>query len=96
MLHIPCTTQHPSLPYLNNTSNDAFDATTGVDVHKAESVVNLTGGNRTLVLLLSKAFLVAGLGLLGCSIAAAADGRVSGMLAAAIACGYVYQGPPFR
>lgn len=76
-------------------SNDAFDASTGVDQHKAESVVNLTG-NRIGVLLLSKLFLLAGLGLLGSSIAAAADVRVSAMLAAAIACGYVYQGPPFR
>jgi 1,4-dihydroxy-2-naphthoate octaprenyltransferase len=66
-------------------------------VHKAESVVNLTG-NRTGVLLLSKLFLAAGVGLLSSSIAAAAntDGRVTAMLAAAIACGYVYQGPPFR
>lgn len=76
-------------------SNDAFDASTGVDVHKVESVVNLTG-NRTAVLLVSKLFLLAGLGLLGTGIAAAADARVSAMLAAAIVCGYVYQGPPFR
>lgn len=76
-------------------SNDAFDASTGVDVHKAESVVNLTG-NRNAVLLVSKLFLLAGVGLLGTGIAAAADARVSAMLAAAIVCGYVYQGPPFR
>jgi 1,4-dihydroxy-2-naphthoate octaprenyltransferase len=68
-----------------------------VDVHKAESVVNLTG-NRNGVLLLSKLFLLAGVGLLGSGIAeaAAVDSRVPAMLAAAIVCGYVYQGPPFR
>jgi 1,4-dihydroxy-2-naphthoate octaprenyltransferase len=66
-----------------------------VDVAKPESVVNLTG-NRTAVLLLSKLFLAAGVGLLGASIAAAHDGRVAAMLGAAICCGYVYQGPPFR
>jgi 1,4-dihydroxy-2-naphthoate octaprenyltransferase len=64
-------------------------------VHKAESVVNLTG-NRNGVLLLSKMFLLAGVSLLGTGISAAGDGRVSAMLAAAIVCGYVYQGPPFR
>lgn len=88
---------HPNHCVAPACSNDAFDASTGVDVHKAESVVNLTG-NRTGVLLLSKLFLAAGLGLLSSSIAAATqtDGRVTAMLAAAIACGYVYQGPPFR
>lgn len=44
-------------------SNDAFDASTGVDGGKPESVVNLTG-NRNGVLLLANAFLVAGAALL--------------------------------
>jgi hypothetical protein len=76
-------------------SNDAFDATTGVDKTKRESVVNLTGSRRG-VLLAAKAFLAAGLWLLAAAIGAAHDGRVAAMLAAAIACGYLYQGPPFR
>eukprot|EP00879_Flechtneria_rotunda_P013950 GHRR01014570.1.p1 GENE.GHRR01014570.1~~GHRR01014570.1.p1 ORF type:complete len:382 (+),score=117.61 GHRR01014570.1:352-1497(+) len=78
-----------------NLSNDAFDATTGVDVHKAESVVNLTG-NRNGVLLLAKLFLVAGMALLGTNINAAAYNTVLQMLGLAIACGYIYQGPPLR
>ena len=44
-------------------SNDAFDASTGVDGGKPESVVNLTG-NRKGVLLLANAFLAAGGALL--------------------------------
>ena len=40
-------------------SNDAFDATTGVDGDKPESVVNLTG-NQGGVLALANAFLAAG------------------------------------
>lgn len=76
-------------------SNDAFDAATGVDEHKHESVVNLTG-NRNGVLLTAKLFLAAGLGLLAGNINTAHDPRVLYMLGAAIVCGYVYQGPPFR
>ena len=40
-------------------SNDAFDAETGVDKSKAESVVNLTG-NRKAVLAVANGFLLAG------------------------------------
>lgn len=57
--------------------------------------MNLTG-NRTAVLAAAKAFLVAGLWLLGACVGAANDWRVVGALGAAIACGYLYQGPPFR
>ena len=52
-----------SLLLLVVASNDAFDASTGVDGGKPESVVNLTG-NRNGVLLLANAFLVAGAALL--------------------------------
>jgi 1,4-dihydroxy-2-naphthoate octaprenyltransferase len=76
-------------------SNDAFDADTGVDQSKPESVVNLTG-NRPAVLLLSKAFLAAGVGVLSWGISSAADPAVAPLLGAAICCGYLYQGPPFR
>jgi 2-carboxy-1,4-naphthoquinone phytyltransferase len=76
-------------------SNDAFDAQTGVDSTKPESVVNLTG-SRPLVLTVSLLFLAAGLSLLARFTTAAGDARVLAMLAFSIACGYVYQGPPFR
>eukprot|EP00877_Chromochloris_zofingiensis_P007993 jgi/Chrzof1/3447/Cz12g25220.t1 len=78
-----------------NLSNDAFDASMGVDRHKLESVVNLTG-SRTLVMTAAWAFFALGLALLGVHIGAAHDSRVTSYLATAIACGYVYQGPPFR
>ncbi|KAL6763001.1 UbiA prenyltransferase family [Haematococcus lacustris] len=78
-----------------NLSNDAFDAATGVDVSKPESVVNLTG-SRPLVFWSSLGFLAAGVSLLLRQIAATGDSRVTVMLALAISCGYVYQGPPFR
>lgn len=77
-------------------SNDAFDSATGVDRTKRESVVNLTGGKQGLVLLLANLFLLAGAGLLTRLVASAANGQAAGMLVAAIACGYLYQGPPFR
>ena len=48
------------------------------------------------MLLLAKALLLAGVGLLGHLIAGCGDGRPAAMLAFSIACGYVYQGPPFR
>lgn len=85
----------PSSPSVR--SNDAFDAATGVDAAKAESVVNLTG-SRGGVLAAAKLFLAAGAWLLATAIGAGAagDARVPAMLAAAVACGYVYQGPPFR
>ncbi|GLC71657.1 hypothetical protein PLESTF_001146300 [Pleodorina starrii] len=84
-----------------NLSNDAFDAQTGVDATKPESVVNLLGGGpsrRAAVLLLAKSLLVAGVALLANLIASApaGDPRPAGLLAFSIACGYVYQGPPFR
>lgn len=47
------------LTLLGACSNDAFDAETGVDKSKAESVVNLTG-NRKAVLAVANGFLLAG------------------------------------
>ncbi|KAK9823681.1 hypothetical protein WJX72_004586 [[Myrmecia] bisecta] len=78
-----------------NLSNDAFDAETGVDGDKPESVVNLTG-NRTGVLLLANLFLAVGLATLAYAISSVGDPRIGYMLGAAICMGYVYQGPPFR
>lgn len=57
--------------------------------------MNLTG-SRGRVLLAAKAFLAAGLWLLAGAVGAAHDARVPAALGAAIACGYLYQGPPFR
>ena len=68
---------------------------TGVDAAKAESVVNLTG-KRGLVLALANMFLLLGVLWLGRLVSITRDVRVGVMLAVAIACGYVYQGPPFR
>lgn len=78
-----------------NLSNDVFDAETGVDVNKANSLVNLTG-NKRLIFALANVCL--GAGLLG--VAAIAlwqrDFTVIGLILACCALGYIYQGPPFR
>ncbi|KAK9827327.1 hypothetical protein WJX81_005647 [Elliptochloris bilobata] len=78
-----------------NLSNDAFDAETGADVSKAESVVALTG-NRKAVLAAANVSLLGGVALLGRAVADSGDLRVGLVLAAAIFMGYLYQGPPFR
>lgn len=46
------------------SSNDGFDAATGVDKNKAESVVNLTGGRAGPILAVSFALLAVGAWLL--------------------------------
>eukprot|EP00897_Mesotaenium_endlicherianum_P006989 jgi/Mesen1/6318/ME000326S05459 len=76
-------------------SNDAFDAETGVDKDKKESVVNMIGSQKGV---LAVSFLCLALGVGGILLGAASvgDPRVALLLAAAIACGYVYQCPPFR
>ncbi|KAK9917091.1 hypothetical protein WJX75_000805 [Coccomyxa subellipsoidea] len=79
-----------------NLSNDAYDADTGVDEAKEESVVNLTGGNRGGVLALANGCLLAGGWLLHAGSKAAGDVHVGAALALAIGMGYLYQGPPFR
>lgn len=78
-----------------NLSNDAYDAETGVDKNKKESVVNITGSQKGV---LSAAYACLALGALGIFKAAQqiGDMRVVGLLSAAILCGYVYQCPPFR
>jgi 1,4-dihydroxy-2-naphthoate phytyltransferase len=78
-----------------NLSNDVFDSTTGVDKTKPESVVNLTG-SRIKVLVVAVAFLFAGSGLLFSLLSTVPNVLVPKMLYAAICCGYLYQGPPFR
>ncbi len=53
-------------------------------------------GNRPLVFGLSLAFFAAGTSLLGALLSVTGDPRPLALLAFSIACGYVYQGPPFR
>jgi 2-carboxy-1,4-naphthoquinone phytyltransferase len=78
-----------------NISNDVFDSDTGIDVNKAESLVNLTG-NRNLMFWLANLFL--GLGTLGIIAIAWWQQDLTVVAIVAIACflGYTYQGPPFR
>ncbi|KAL2644969.1 hypothetical protein R1flu_012556 [Riccia fluitans] len=78
-----------------NLSNDAYDAETGVDKLKKESVVNITGSQKG-VLWAAFACLVVGLVGLINGASQAGDMRVAALLVLAIACGYVYQCPPFR
>ncbi|KAI8111288.1 hypothetical protein M9434_004860 [Picochlorum sp. BPE23] len=78
-----------------NLSNDVFDSATGVDKNKAESVVNLTGDWRK-VFLIANAFFILGVGILFSIIAQVPNEFVTKALYAAICCGYLYQGPPFR
>jgi 2-carboxy-1,4-naphthoquinone phytyltransferase len=78
-----------------NISNDVYDSDTGIDINKAESVVNLTG-NRNLMFWLGNLFLVSGL----MGIAAISwwqqDLTVVGLVLLSCFLGYTYQGPPFR
>ncbi|KAL3687681.1 hypothetical protein R1sor_013990 [Riccia sorocarpa] len=78
-----------------NLSNDAYDAETGVDKLKKESVVNITGSQKG-VLWAAFACLVVGLAGLITGASQAGDNRVAALLVLAISCGYVYQCPPFR
>jgi 2-carboxy-1,4-naphthoquinone phytyltransferase len=78
-----------------NISNDVFDSDTGIDVNKAESVVNLTG-NRNLMFWLANLFLVCGiLGIVAISWWQQ-DLTVVAIVLLACFLGYTYQGPPFR
>ena len=78
-----------------NSSNDVFDADTGIDINKQHSLVNLTG-NKPLIFWLSNLFL--GLGLLGIGLITywQQDWIVIKLIALACFFGYTYQGPPFR
>jgi 2-carboxy-1,4-naphthoquinone phytyltransferase len=78
-----------------NISNDVFDSDTGIDVNKAESVVNLTG-NRNLMFWLANLFLLCGiLGIVAISWWQQ-DPTVIAIVLLACFLGYTYQGPPFR
>lgn len=80
-----------------NLTNDAFDFSTGIDVAKAESVVNLLGGTsdaQRMVLVVAHVLLLAAWGVL--RVLAGHDPAVLYLLAGCIFAGYTYQGPPFR
>jgi 1,4-dihydroxy-2-naphthoate octaprenyltransferase len=78
-----------------NISNDVFDSDTGIDVNKAESVVNLTG-NRNLMFWLGNLFL--SLGIAGIATIAWWQQDLTVVEIVLLCCflGYTYQGPPFR
>lgn len=78
-----------------NLSNDVFDADTGIDIHKAHSVVNLTG-NRSLVFWLSNFCLVLGIAGIIAICWWQQDWTVLGLVSLCCLLGYTYQGPPFR
>jgi 2-carboxy-1,4-naphthoquinone phytyltransferase len=78
-----------------NISNDVFDADTGIDVHKAESVVNLTG-NRNLMFWLSNLLLAGGLLGIVAICWLQQDWTVLAIVLLCCFLGYTYQGPPFR
>jgi 1,4-dihydroxy-2-naphthoate octaprenyltransferase len=78
-----------------NLSNDVFDAETGVDIHKENSLVNLTG-NKSLIFWIGTALLVAGLLGIGAIAFWQQDFTVIGLILLCCAIGYIYQGPPFR
>jgi 2-carboxy-1,4-naphthoquinone phytyltransferase len=78
-----------------NISNDVFDSDTGIDVNKAESIVNLTG-NRNLMFWLGNTFLL--LGISGIITIAWWQQDITVIAIVLLCCflGYTYQGPPFR
>lgn len=78
-----------------NISNDVFDSDTGIDINKAESVVNLTG-NRNLMFWLGNGFLA--LGILGIMTISWWQQDITVVAIVLLSCflGYTYQGPPFR
>jgi 1,4-dihydroxy-2-naphthoate octaprenyltransferase len=78
-----------------NLSNDVFDAETGVDVNKANSLVNLTG-NKPLIFWISNGCLLLGLLGIGAIALWQQDLTVIGLILLCCAIGYIYQGPPFR
>ena len=78
-----------------NISNDVFDSDTGIDVNKAESVVNLTG-NRQLMFWLGNLCLLSGIAGIATISWWQQDPTVMVMVSIACFLGYTYQGPPFR
>ena len=78
-----------------NLTNDVFDADTGVDVNKANSLVNLTG-NRSLIFWIGTLCLALGLLGVGAISFWQRDLTVIALICVCCFLGYIYQGPPFR
>ncbi len=78
-----------------NLSNDVFDAETGIDVRKAESIVNITG-RKSLIFWISNLILI--LAIAEIIIIAWLQHSPIVLLIVLLCCalGYSYQGPPFR
>ena len=71
---------------------------TGVDSEdrKPESIVNLTGWSWKALLVISMVLLALGVAMLAKPVMSTGSALPGQLLGAAIACGYIYQGPPFR
>jgi 1,4-dihydroxy-2-naphthoate octaprenyltransferase len=65
-------------------------------VSKPESIVALTGLDWRLLLVAAFAMLFAGVWIMAGPLASCGSSLPAAMLMAAIFCGYLYQGPPFR
>jgi 1,4-dihydroxy-2-naphthoate octaprenyltransferase len=78
-----------------NLTNDVFDSETGVDVNKANSLVNLTG-RKSLIFGIGNLCLLFGLSGIGTIAFWQKDLTVIGLILLCCALGYIYQGPPFR
>lgn len=78
-----------------NFSNDVFDATTGVDVNKRNSLVNMTG-NSPLIFKIANGCLALGIAGIGAIALIQQDPMVLWLVLGCCALGYIYQGPPFR
>jgi 2-carboxy-1,4-naphthoquinone phytyltransferase len=78
-----------------NISNDVFDSDTGIDINKAESIVNLTG-NRNLMFWVGNFFLLLGIAGIGSIAWVQQDITVVEIVLLCCFLGYTYQGPPFR
>jgi 2-carboxy-1,4-naphthoquinone phytyltransferase len=78
-----------------NFSNDVFDAETGVDVNKRNSLVNMTG-KKSLIFWIAHGCLALGLTGIGAIARLQHDPMVIWLVLGCCAIGYIYQGPPFR
>jgi len=78
-----------------NLSNDVFDAETGIDIRKTESIVNITQ-NKNLIFLISNIFLT--IGILEIVSINILQKKIMVLILVLLCCalGYSYQGPPFR
>jgi 2-carboxy-1,4-naphthoquinone phytyltransferase len=78
-----------------NFSNDVFDAATGVDVNKRNSLVNMTG-RKSLIFWIANGCLALGLAGISAIAFLQQDPMVIWLVLGCCAIGYIYQGPPFR